>query len=248
MKEKSVSFVPKWIALALTAGIGLQILLHATIAPVSARAENLAAPPSIAALKIMSLGEPVLASKLLALYLQSFDIQPGIVIPYRNLDYDMVEKWLKASLELDEKGQYPLFAASHFYAMVNSPPKARKMLDFVHREFEQDPDNRWQWQAIAVVLAKHELQDLPLALKYAESLRLKATGRDVAPWAKEMSLFLLEDMNELQSAKIVLGGLLAAGKIADPNEISYLQRELERLEAVEKPSPQTESRQPPDSM
>jgi hypothetical protein len=45
-----------------------------------------------------------------------------------------------------------------------------------------------------------------------------------------MEVFILEDMNELEAAKIMLGGLLATGRIRDPQERRFLQGRLEELE------------------
>jgi hypothetical protein len=45
-----------------------------------------------------------------------------------------------------------------------------------------------------------------------------------------MEIFILEDMNELQAARILLGGLLEHGDIQDPNERRFLERRLRELE------------------
>ena len=37
-------------------------------------------------------------------------------------------------------------------------------------------------------------------------------------------------MNELEAARIVLGGLLASGKVRDPDEVRFLRQKLEALE------------------
>ena len=45
-----------------------------------------------------------------------------------------------------------------------------------------------------------------------------------------MELFILEDMNELEAARIMLGGLLASGAIQDPAEARFLAGRLKSLE------------------
>jgi hypothetical protein len=45
-----------------------------------------------------------------------------------------------------------------------------------------------------------------------------------------MQVFILEDMDELEAAKIMLGGMLAAGQIRNPEERRFLQGRLEGLE------------------
>ena len=56
------------------------------------------------------------------------------------------------------------------------------------------------------------------------------TAADVPLWAKQMEVFILEDMNELEAARILLGGLLASGKVRDPDEARFLRQKLEELE------------------
>ena len=111
------------------------------------------------------------------------------------------------------------------------------MLDFVHEAFLQDPDRRWPWLAHAALLAKHRLQDLPLARRYAADLERLTTDPGIPMWAKQMEIFILEDMDELEAAKIILGGLLASGKLKDPAERRFLQGRLEELERRQSSKP-----------
>ena len=217
----------KRIGIILVSALMLQLLWHAAMPREGAKAQALRSPPALIALRLASLDESIMASRFMMLYLQSFDIQPGIIMPYRDLDYGIVQKWLEASLDLDTRDKYPLFAATYFYAGVKDERKTRSMLDFISREFSIDPEERWPWMASGALIAKYELHDLPLALEYSESLRKDATG---APsWVREMSIFTLEDMNRLDAAKIVLGGLLVDGRIKDPNELAFLKGRLDRI-------------------
>ena len=45
-----------------------------------------------------------------------------------------------------------------------------------------------------------------------------------------MEIFILEDMNELEAAKVMLGGLLATGRIRDADERRFLEEKLAELE------------------
>jgi len=165
------------------------------------------------------------------LYLQAFDYRSGTRIPYRELDYARLEDWLARILELDPRGQYPLLAASRLYAEVPDEAKQRSMLEFVYRQFFADPNRRWPWLAHAAVIAKHRLHDLPLARRYAAAIQRYATAEDVPLWAKQMEIFILEDMNELETARILIGGYLASGRVKDPAELRFLDQRLKELEA-----------------
>ncbi len=219
----------------LFAALALQFLVHWRTPPAAAYATDLPPLPSAALLRVASLDEPIALSKALMLYLQAFDNQPGVSIPFRDLDYGRVEQWLAVIIALDPISQYPLLSASRLYAEVPVAAKQRSMLDFVHRAFLQDPDRRWPWLAHAVLIAKHRLKDLPLALRYAADLREHARGEQVPHWAQQMEIFLREDMNEVESAKIVLGGLLQSGRITDPKEWHFLSEKLKELEGKSKP-------------
>lgn len=197
----------------------------------AASAESLAPPPTNAILRAASLGEPVPLAGLLALRLQAFDNQPGVSIPYAQLDYARVEAWLAALLQLDPRADYPLLMASHLYAQVPDAAKQRAMLDFTQRAFLDDPDRRWRWLAHAALVAKHRLRDLPLALQYARTVAEHARGPGVPHWAQQMPIFILEDMGELEAAKIELGALLATGAITDPQEKHFLTERYIELEA-----------------
>lgn len=164
------------------------------------------------------------------LYLQAFDYRSDNSIPYRNLDYGRLEGWLGRILELDPQGQYPLLAASRLYAEVPIEAKQRQMLEFVYRQYFADPNRRWPWLAHAALIAKHRLHDLALARRYATAIQRYATADDVPPWAKQMEIFILEDMNELDTARVMIGGIIQSGKVKDPAELKFLDKRLKELE------------------
>ncbi len=182
-------------------------------------------------LRLTSLGDPIALAKLLMLRLQTVDYRAGDPTPYGDLDYGRLEAWLERILELDPAGQYPLLAASRLYAEVPDPAKSRSMLQFVEREFIADPDRRWPWLAHATIVAKHRLGDLPLALRLADTLERHVTPGAVPPWARQMRGFILEDMNELEAARAVIGGYIESGRLQDPGERRFLEQRLQEIEA-----------------
>ena len=236
MAERRIDHVPRLVLAMLGLALLAQIALSAWQPRPTARAEELPPPPSTSALRALSLGDAIPLAQLLSLYLQAFDNQPGISIPFLQLDYGHVQSWLDRILELDPRGQYPLMMASQLYAQVPDEAKQRQMLEFVYRQFSADPDRRWPWLAHAAIMAKHRLHDLPLALRYAKALSAQATGPGVPDWARQMQIFLYEDMGEYETAEVLLGGLLASGALTDPHEIRFLIERLNRLKGAEKSS------------
>ena len=223
--------VPRRVLALVALGLAAQIALKAGAPPHRAAAEDLAPAPNIAVLRLASFGDPVALAKVLMLYLQAFDYQSGSKVPYRDLDYGRLESWLARILELDPRAQYPLLAASRLYAEVPVEAKQRSMLEFIYRQFLLDPNRRWPWLANATAIAKHRLRDLPLALRYAQAIQRYAVADDVPLWAKQMEIFILEDMDELETARVIIGGYLQSGGVKDPAELRFLEERLKALEA-----------------
>ena len=238
--ERALRAVPPGVGALLVIAFTLQLFWHSLQPAPAARAEALPPAPEIAGLRAASFGEPVAAAQLLLLYLQAFDNQPGISIPFRDLDYDRVAAWLDAALRLDPHSGYALMMASQIYAQVPDAGKQRAMCEFVHARFIEAPDARWRWLAHCAIMAKHRLQDPPLALRYAADITRRA-GR-ASGWARQMQIFILEDMGETASAKVLLGGLLATGEVTDPSELHFLTERLQTLESAGKPSATSKSR------
>lgn len=229
-KDRSVMDVPVIVRVMLVVMLALQLLWHSQQEPVVATAEDLPSPMSTRTYVISSLGEPVAMSKLLNLWLQAFDNQPGISIPFRHLDYSRITEWLDTSLALDPDGRYPMLVAARVYGGVSDPERQRQMMDYIFFRFSDDPAKHWRWLAHAVIIAKHELKDLDLALKYATALASADKSAGIPYWARDMKIIVLEDMGEVEAAKILVGALIESGDITDPYELGFLVEKIAELE------------------
>jgi hypothetical protein len=228
--ERPLSHAPAWLWAALALLLAAQVAGSALRGRSVLAAEDLPPAPRPAVLRALAIGETAALARLTMVYLQAFDFSGANHISYRQLDYARVFGWLQAVLVTDPRSEYALFSAARVYAENADPAKSRAALRFVHAAFLEDPDRRWPWLAHASLLAKHRLKDLPLARRYAADIDRYAKSADVPDWARQMEVFILEDMNELEAAKVLLGGLLAAGRIRDPAERTYLEARLEEME------------------
>jgi len=233
-RERPLAAVPGWIALLLATALAGQVALQFTRRASAPSAAELPQAPSAQALRLASLGEPAALARLAMIWLQAFDSGGGNSVPYQRLDYTRVVAWLRTILATDPRSGYPLFAAARVYAENADPAKARLIFNFIFEEFAADPNRRWPALAHAALLAKHRLQDLPLARRYAAAIARLATDESIPLWAKQMEIFILEDMNELEAAKVMLGGLLATGRIRDPAEQRFLRQRLDELKRRQK--------------
>ena len=228
--ERSWKSVPFPVLILLVSFLSFQIIYSGFHGYNPARARSLPWAPVPEEMHLVSLGDEIAMARITMLWLQAFDNQPGISIPFLQLDYDHLISWLEVILKLDGNSQYPLLAASRIYTQVPDELKQRKMLDFVYHQFLSDPDNRWPSMAHAVYVAKHKLNDFELALKYADALTQYVSKDGVPYWVRQMKIYVLEDMGEIESAKILIGGLIDSGTIKDPHELEFLKNRLKLLE------------------
>ena len=228
---RPLSTVPFPVLAVFIAGLVIQVCWSHARPQALATAETLPNAPDTRLLHLYGLGEPDTLAKILMLWLQAFDNQPGVSIPFARLDYARVVNWLDALLNLDSRFQYPLLSASRVYTQTPDDTGKRQMLEFVHRRFLEDPERRWPWMAHGVYVAKHRIKDLQLALKYANALRLNVSSDAVPLWVTQMEIFVLEDLGEIESARIIIGGLLASGRLAgNDNELQFLKSKLAELQ------------------
>ena len=182
--------------------------------------------PSQAAMRALTLDNPVLAARLMLVYLQSFELRPGYDAAIRRLDYDRLIEWLTVAQQLDPTSRYPALLAAYVYAPAGTADQARRMTGFIHRSFLENPARRWDALAQAALLARHRLGDLPLALKYAQTLAEHTAPGQAPAWARQLPLFVLQQMGEQEAALALLEALVVSGELSDPAEVRFL---LERL-------------------
>jgi hypothetical protein len=228
--ERPLSAVPWWLWMLLAASLAAQLAWQGAQPAAAPSAADLPEAPRTEALRLASFGEPEAAARLAMLYLQSFDMGGANSLRYQQLDYMRLVAWLGSILALDPRSQYPLFSAARIYAEIPDATRSRIAMEWVYREFLRDPNRRWPWLAHAALLAKHRLGDLALARRYAAAIDRHTTDPTVPLWARQMEIFILEDMNELEAAKIMIGGQLLSGKINDPAELRFLKERLDELE------------------
>lgn len=198
----------------------------------STMAQTLPNPPSSFLLRLATLNEPVAAAYGSSLYVQLSDVL--LRTEPRELVYDDVLKWLRLSRELNPDSGYPLFLASRFFGGLGTLSDRRKMLDFVYNEYRKHPGRDWRWMAHAVFVARHELNDLPLALEYAKALKEQPIEVEIPHWARQMHVFIQIDLGELEAAKVFLGQMLESKAFAHPQDFLFFQQRLKEIEQRQK--------------
>jgi hypothetical protein len=213
--------------------------------PTWSEGHDLGAPPTMRVTRVAALGEDVFAGYLVVLFLQNFNVPLGRATPLAAIDRRDIICWLDLATDLDPATGYPLLLAARHFAETGSPLQRRMMLDWVYKRFEERPNQRWPWLVHAVYVARHVLNDNPLAEYYAAALRTRVTDAKAPSWVRQMDLLLHADLGEAVDAKVILGGLIAAGQIRSPAELKFLESRLP-AESPPKPSRGQLPGQPPE--
>ncbi len=229
-RVRSISHVPRIVLLVLIALLILQIINHHyNSQKLTIEFQQINNPPSDRMLKLASLGSEKLYSYFLILKLQLHDNQVGKNIAYNRLDYERLSAWLKSIYRINPDSDYPAFLASRVYSQVKDPAKIRLMIKLIIDLFEHNPLQHWRRMTEASLLAKHQLKDLEFALELAERVAELPHSADIPYWARDMRLILLDELNQYQSAIILISSLLQSDEIKDPGERKFLQDRLLKI-------------------
>jgi uncharacterized Zn finger protein len=123
-----------------------------------------------------------------------------------------------------------MLLASRVYTSTSDHAQLRRILEFIERRFDDDPQLHWRRLAEASVIAKHKLGDLDMALDMARKLARQPASVEMPPWARDFEFLLLSELNEVESAIAIIEAMLQSGSVQDPDELHFLQGKLSELQ------------------
>lgn len=230
-RERAWRDLPGWIWILLLAALIVQpVSLRYLDDGVKAPYRPLTEPEDEAFYRALAPGSSRLLAALLLLRLQLHDDQKGRQYSYRHLDYDRLSRWLLTLYRLNPDSDYPGFLASRVYGQVGDPPRVRRMIDVIEELFKTDPQRHWRRMTEAVLLAKHELKDLDLALALARQVAALPDTIDMPRWARDMELIALDDLGRDEDALRLIASELTSAKNLDADERRFLQSRLLKLQ------------------
>ena len=83
--QRALQQVPRVVRYAVLVFVGLQLLWQTAQHSQTEKLQDLNPPPKIELVRLMSFGDSVAASKLLMLWVQSFDNQAGKILSYQQI-------------------------------------------------------------------------------------------------------------------------------------------------------------------
>lgn len=190
------------------------------------RYRGLAHPFSTATYRGLAMGSEQLLGYLLALRLQLHDNQVGSHFRYSQIDYSLLVEWLDRISEISAGTEYPMLLASRVYTSTSDREQLRRILAFIERRFDDDPQLHWRRLAEASVIARHRLGDLDMALGMARKLARQPDSVDMPRWARDFEFLLLAELNELEAAIAIIQALLQTEAVNDPDERRFLRGKL----------------------
>lgn len=182
--------------------------------------------PTPAAAQAVALGDPQFLYRVFALRLLTAGDWDGRVVPLKDMDYDAVVAWLRATEALDPVSDLVPALAMHYFGQSQNPAQVAQVVGFLRGHGMHDPDRKWRWLAHAVFLARHRADDLPLALDLATELAA-LPAPEMPVWARQMPAFVLDAMGEKEAADLVMRAILATEPDLSPAEAAYMMRFLD---------------------
>jgi len=233
MKQRSLRQLPAYLLSGFVTAVMLQIGLHYfNKQSLLSQYQTLNPPAEVQYYQRLSMGSDQLMGYLLLLGVQLHDNQKGEHVNYRHINYDVLSNWLLMLNKMLPRSDYPAFLASRVYAQVKDEEKIRKMIAVVETLFKKNPRLYWRRMTEACVLAKHTLNDLPRALELAKQLSGMSTTIEAPFWARDMELVLLDELNEHESAQLIISSMLQSESIKDPDEVRFLQQRLLKIQQI----------------
>ena len=184
--ERPLSMLPRLLLLGFLLLFAVQLWHHhSSRRQFEITYRPLAQPLELTYYRGLAMGSEQLMGYLLALSLQLHDNQAGQHFVYRMIDYDRLVAWLERISDISEGTEYPMLLASRIYAQTRDETRLRKVLAFIERRFDDDPELHWRRLAEASVIAKHRLGDLDFALRLARKLAAQTASVEMPRWARD---------------------------------------------------------------
>ena len=184
---------------------------------------NVPVAPSEFKININFLGDDQLAYRSYAFMLQSIGNVDGNTISLKKYDYTKLKDWFFIAHKLDPKSDIVPALAAYYFGAVLDPDKLDHVLDYLAVVGQNPEGDKWRWLGHAVYLARHQLEDNERALELAYLLADNKSP-DLADWAKQMPVFILQDEGKSDLAyKIMLNLLISNAETLHPNELFFMR-------------------------
>ncbi|PIR33134.1 MAG: hypothetical protein COV36_03260 [Alphaproteobacteria bacterium CG11_big_fil_rev_8_21_14_0_20_44_7] len=158
--------------------------------------------PSKEEVAALSFGDDQMYFRILALQLQMMGDTFGRTTPLKDYDYPLLNKWFLLLDTLDWESNFVPSIAAYYFSRTQHPPDVVYVVDYLEKHSMVNPEKKWWWLSQAIYLTNSVLGDKERALKYGRVLRKVKTT--IPMWARQMEVFLREDLGENEEAETVM--------------------------------------------
>jgi hypothetical protein len=183
---------------------------------------NVPPPPSVTGMTFSFLGDKIMAYRSGAIALQSFGNSSGQVQALKDYNYDHLAGWFALEDQMDSKSNYVPFLAAYYFGATQNTEQLHPVIEYLRRVGKNPEGEKWRYLGQAVYLARHRLNDMPLALDLAKELA--ATYRPGMPaWPLQMQAIISSDMGDKDTAyALSLEILRSSAETMDPVEVNFM--------------------------
>lgn len=186
---------------ALAVFVFLNYLLWSFVREVQENWPNVPPPPKIEQASASALGDKQFAYRSIGLMLQNLGDTAGVSRPLMDYNYELLARWFYIVDYLDPRSNFAPYIASYYYGSVQTPESLPPLLEYLADVGSRAEGDKWRFLVQAIHLARYRLEDLPLALSYAERLTaLEAEGVELPVWARTMDNMILNVKGEKEAA------------------------------------------------
>lgn len=168
--------------------------------------------------QIFAMGDKQLYFRWHAFNIQNAGWTYGRDTPLRELDYNKIYYWFKLLDVMDDESNFVPALASYYYSRTEKVSDIRYLVAYLHEYAGHRLVEKWWWQAEAVHLADHKLNDRDLALEMALPLQ---NIHGIPIIIRELPAFIYERRGEMKEARRVMEEIMANTKLSQ-GELNFI--------------------------
>ena len=210
--------------------LGVALILNALVwyysSPRLPQWANVPPAPSQMSFAASFLGDKELAYRSAAMTMQSFGNAAGQVMALKDYNYKNLGTWFDLGDSLNQESNYIPFLAGYYFAGNQEPSQLMPVINYLRRVGTYSGEEKYRYLGQAVFLARHKMNNMPLAMELAKELA--ATYKTGMPgWVAQMPAIVASGMGEKEMAyNLMLDTLQNKSAGMDAAEINYMIDEI----------------------
>lgn len=172
----------------------------------------------------LTLGDPQFAYRAAGFFLQNIGDSGGRVVSLHDYDFDRLLDWFYLMDSLDPVSDYIGRLAAYYFGGSRDNNDARKVLSFLEDIGSRKSGEKWMLLAYAMNISWHQLNDMDMAMYYANILA-RLDNPDMPEWTRRAPSILLNAGGDRAAAyDIMMNILRTEADNINKDEIVYIAR------------------------